>query len=760
MQRLWVVVICVLYVALGWGQQVRIYGTVTDAQTHDPLIAATILVDGRGTVTDLEGHYELWLEAGEWTLTFSYVGYQSLSRDIQVSAGQELRVDVQLKEEPNVLATATVTSGKYEKPLGEVTVSLEVLKPDLVQRTNSASIDQALVKVPGMHIIGGQANIRGGSGFSYGAGSRVLLLVNDVPALQADAGFTNWNDVPVENISQVEVVKGAASALYGSSAMNGIVNIRTAYAKSGSETKAFAFSGVYDAPKDKAKKWWSRDTVPHKVGIGFSHSQKFDKLDLIIGGYAYDERSYNEATYNRYGRVNFSAQYRLADRLTAGLYGNFNKGRSGSFFLWRDGETGTYRANPSTITETPNKWRYMIDPYVTYFDAKGNKYRYIGRWFHAANEVTNNQSNSSDFLYNEFQYQHRWEARQAVLTAGVVHAATFVAAELYGDTTFTGTNLAAYLQYERKYYDRLNLSAGMRYERYTLQNPPFEYLGQTIEANKSVEAKPVVRLGANYQVAPYTYLRASWGQGYRFPTVAEKFITTTFGGIPIIPNLQLTSETGWSGELGVKQGLKVADWHGFIDLAGFWTEYYDMIEFGFAQNFLAFQAQNIGNTRIRGVDVNVAGQGQVGAWQLDLLGGYTWIDPRFINWSDQINQGSSADYNVLKYRFRHSAKIDVQLTKKPISVGLNAFYNSFMEAIDAIFESDLVVKGLKSWRQQHMQGHFIASARASWQVNDTWKLSFLVDNLFNEEYMFRPALLEPVRTFTLRIDYAVRRAGD
>ena len=65
-------------------------------------------------------------------------------------------------------------------------------------------------------MVSSQPNIRGGSGWSYGAGSRVLLLVDDIPALQADAGLAQWDDIPVENIAQIEVVKGAASALYGS----------------------------------------------------------------------------------------------------------------------------------------------------------------------------------------------------------------------------------------------------------------------------------------------------------------------------------------------------------------------------------------------------------------------------------------------------------------------------------------------------------------------------------------------------------------
>ena len=87
-----------------------------------------------------------------------------------------------------------MTAGKFEKPLGEVTVSLDVLKPRLIQNTNATSVDNVLVKVPGVTIVDGQASIRGGAGFSYGAGTRVLILVDDIPALQADAGFPNWSD--------------------------------------------------------------------------------------------------------------------------------------------------------------------------------------------------------------------------------------------------------------------------------------------------------------------------------------------------------------------------------------------------------------------------------------------------------------------------------------------------------------------------------------------------------------------------------------
>ena len=135
--------------------------------------------------------------------------------------------------------------------LNEVTVSMEVLKPSLIENKSLQSIENAVDQVPGVNVIDGQANIRGGAGFSYGAGSRVLVMVDEMPMLTADAGDVKWTFLPVENCEQIEVIKGASSALFGSSAINGVINFRTAYAKDEPETKINFYGGVYDKPRRK-----------------------------------------------------------------------------------------------------------------------------------------------------------------------------------------------------------------------------------------------------------------------------------------------------------------------------------------------------------------------------------------------------------------------------------------------------------------------------------------------------------------------------
>ncbi len=756
-----VVMACLTMTA--YTQKGIVKGKVIDAAADEPLIAATVYVaKGAGTITDYDGNFELKLNPGDYELNVSYVGYESTTQSISVKADETLELSIALTVESNLLNTATVTSGKFEKPLGEVTVSLEVLKPELIASTNKTTVDDALQKIPGVTVIDGQANIRGGSGFSQGAGSRVLLLIDDIPILQADAGYPNWDDVPIENIAQIEVVKGAASALYGSSALNGIVNIRTAFAKSDPETRVSTAYTHYFDPKEESLKWWDR--APYTSATSFSHKRKIGKLDLVVGAYYYNKDSYNKETYNKFGRVNFNTRYHLTDRLVFGVNANINKGASGSFFYWRTDTLG-YLPAPNTATSR-ERLRYNIDPYVTYFDKANNRHKLMGRFYSVNNDNSNNQSNKSQLYYGEYQFQKRFPSIDLAVTAGLVGMGTNVDAELYGDTTFYSRNFAGYLQFDKKFFKRLNVSAGFRYEQNLLVNPGFEFMGSqssgTVEAAEEKESKPVVRFGLSYQVHKATFLRASLGQGYRFPTVAEKFIVTDLGGFDIIPNPDLQSETGWSSEIGIKQGFRAGGFEGFVDVAGFIMNYQDMMEFNIVRG--SFQSINIGDTEIKGLEVTVAGRGNIFGVPVSLLTGYTYIDPRFLEFDttrppsgqeETIGQtnanNSSLDENYLKYRSKHTFKLDLEAKYKFLTFGVETFYNSQILAVDNFF--NVFVGGLRKFREDNPNGFTVHNFRMAIEIIDDLRLSFILGNAFNKKYSIRPALLEGPRNLTARVDY-------
>ena len=772
--RLCFILLGVLLTATLPAQSAALTGIVTADDEPAGLIGATVRAGSRGAVTDLDGSYRLELPAGTHLLTISFVGYESKVLELTLSAGETRTLSARLRPAASLLQTATVTSGKHEKPLGEVTVSLEVIQPGLIDNTNQTNLEGVLEKVPGVSVVGGQANIRGGSGFSYGAGSRVLLLVDDLPILQADAGFPNWDDVPIENIAQVEIIKGAASALYGSAAMNGIINVRTAFAKAEPETKVSAFGIAYDAPAEARWHWWDAlppgERQPRAFGGSVVHRRQLGKLDLVLGSYYLDRNSYNRGFYTRYGRFNLNTRYRITDRLSVGLNGNLNKGESSSFFYWA-GLDSLYEGNTASINEN-TRFRYNLDPYLTYFDPQDNRHKLLGRFYSVDVGSTGNQDNRSNSYYGEYQFQRNFTKQALVLTAGGVLSGTDIRAELYGDTLFTSQNYAAYLQLDKQFFDKLNVSGGFRYE-YNRQRSPEEFAGDTIPDGLVTEGRPVFRLGANYRAADATFFRASYGQGYRYPTVAERFIRTNAGSLNILPNPRLRSETGWSAELGVKQGYRLGGFEGYVDLAAFWSRYEDMIEFNLffepSTFTLGFKARNVGATQIRGLELSTGGRGELFGLPTTLLAGYTYLDPVFesfdlagrdivINDLDTAPAGqfnawsSTSDENILKYRFRHTVKFDVESRLGPVSLGVGINHNSFMENIDRPFLA--VIPQLQEYREGlGAGGSTVINPRLAYHFTDQFKVSMLVNNAANAVYALRPGLLEAPRHYSLRIDY-------
>lgn len=761
-----------------FSQNATLQGTVTDVSSDEPLLGVTIRAGGLGTATDISGQYRIQLPPGNYEVTFVYTGYEGRTQAVRLVSGQTYTLNMKLGDADNLLQQATVTAGKYEKPLGEVTVSLDILKPRLIENVNSSQIDESLTKIPGVNMIDGQASIRGGAGFSYGAGTRVLLLVDDIPALQVDAGFPNWSDFPVENISQIEVLKGAASALYGSSAMNGIINIRTGFATDKPETDVAVFGQVWGNPKVEDnyypgregskinRKWWGTDTsyivLPVETGYSFCHRRKEGKWDIVLGSYGLYRDSYNKQTYNRYMRVTPNVRYHVNDRLTLGLNSNFNFGRSGSFFLWANDTTGSYYPGLGSANYTKGRLRFTVDPSLQYFDKGGNRHKFLGRYFYIHNNNSGNQSNDSRLLYGEYQYQRPMDNIGLVATAGVVATYSTITAELYNNADYTTQNYAGYLQLDYKAFDKLNLSGGVRYERNILTSPNVIPISptqnDTIPDGKSKEGKPVYRIGVNYQAARATYFRASYGQGYRYPTIAEKFIRTDFGASSVIPNPALVSETGWTAEVGFKQGFKVGNWQGFADLTGFLSEYDQMMEFALDLQQFAFRSKNIGNTRVSGWEASIMGQGQIGNGTLYLLTGYTYIDPKYRlekgEVFDPIKYGSSDPANILKYRYKHSFKWDSEFAWRGMSIGAAVQYNSFMQAVDPLFT--IIIKGVQQFRDEHHNGSTVVDFRISQKFGKQLKISLLCGNLLNEVYSVRPGLLEGPRNYTVRLDWKIR----
>ena len=734
------------------GQEIK--GKVTNTE-GEALIAASLKCGDVFTITNEEGMYTLTLDltSSQW-VDITYLGYATKRISVEQLVNNP---NVALEEEGSILETMTITTSRYQKRLSETAVSVEVLKPNLIAAVNTVDIDDALDKVSGVQMINGQANIRGGSGFSYGAGSRVMLLIDDIPALQVDAGFTNWGDIPVENIGQVEIVKGAASSLYGSAALNGIINIRTGEAGLEPVTKVSAGFEQFMDPSDPAKKWWG-DTTRYESNLSILHKRKVGKLDLVGSLFYTKLESYNQFTFKNRTRASVKLKHHTTYRLKFSLNAIVNHGDNGDFFLWENSQEGALRPFPGTQAKQDN-FRMYIDPSIHYTDAKNNRHKILGRYHYIDNENSGNQSNSSKTVYGEYQFARNFEAMGLDLTAGLLGSNTTTNAQLFGDTTFTTRTFATYVQADKQFGEHFSLSGGLRYE-YNLQLTPENFNDISVPDGEISDGRTVARLGARYSFNEYSAIRASWGQGYRFPTVTERFISTVFGGFQISPNPDLQAEKGWTAELGLKQGLKIGPFKGYVDAAFFTSEYTDMMEFLFLLSSFSFTSTNVGDTKINGMEYSIFGSVEMGEASLQLFGGYTFIDPYYENFDDseELRANLSTDQNVLKYRVQHSFKMDAQLDYHRYSLGFAVNYASHMVNIDRVLEKiDLTIPpidllGLGTYRTDNDEGFTRIDLRASARFRMV-KFSLLFNNSFNREYMIRPALMEAPRSIAARVDF-------
>lgn len=759
---------------LAFAQEGTLRGVVKDKETKEPLIGANVYASEKGESTDADGFYEIKIKAGEpITVEFSYTGYETVKMEVQVNKGETKTMDVVMGMIENILETTTITGSKFEKPLGEVTVSLDVLRPGLIESYAAPSIDKVMDKLPGVDIVDGQVNIRSGAGFSGNTGSRVLMMIDDIPALQPDFGLAQWADVPVELVERTEVLKGAASALYGSSALNGIINIRTIYPTATPVTKFAVWGTGYAKPRDFVfdtcdacvPQVYNNDIgyMPWEGGAYFAHARRVKRFGFVVGGYYMQNKGFVKDTYKKQLRFDLKTQYNFTEKLTGGINFIVNTGDQASFFFWKNAINAQFEGDPNSTTYIQGKdLRFSIDPFLTLYDGAGNRHRLNARIYRSDNNQINGRSNNSWLYYAEYQFQREYKG--IGIQAGVVNSYTMAGGEILKNKTATQYNFAPYLQLEGKLFDRLTLSLGARYEynrQVGLDSVPWYDTINGIEVHRAnprqivQEGRPVFRVGANYKLGKGTFLRGSWGTGYRFPTLSEKYLNTVAAPVVIYPNVDLTSEYGWSAEIGIKQGMKVGTWSGFLDLAGFINEYDDMIEvIGVGDASILFQQNmfNVGDTRIIGAEASIMGEGKLYGMPFTLMTGYTWTLPKYRNYGpDQRAIGTSGDENVLKYRFEHSFKFDGELTPfKGFAFGATAVYRSRIRSIDQFFRfsPDLTYQ----YWQYYNSDSWVIDARVSYRVNDMFKISAIGKNIANNLYLLRPARPEAPANITVRVD--------
>lgn len=786
--------------------QTTIKGKVTDQKTQSPIVGASIYVlPNKGTVTDIDGNFSLEVEAGSYQVKCSFIGFKTIEKQIKVTQNQTVDLAIELEENTTSLNTLVITASKRKQEVEKVPISMEVLKTGLIETKNTYNLETAIDQVPSVTVLDGQANIRGGGGFSYGAGSRVMVLLDDMPLISGDANDVKWNYLPVENIGQVEVLKGASSALFGSSALNGVINIRTQKPTETPQTQLNIFQGFYNDPvrpdtlgnrRDSANnlykplKHW-QGANPTYTGFNFNHLRRIKNFNVGIQASGFNDAGYKQGETEQRLRAAFQLGYNLNNKWRFELNGGGMRVNGGLFFIWESDTTALLPSGGLDTATTSLSYytntRFHFDPRVTFYADNGDVHQLKSRFYNTTNTSITQPSATANSIYAEYQYQHNF-SETFNLTSGFTTTAVKVLSTLYGD--HNSLNLAPYFQLD-KAWKKLNVSFGARAEYFRIDTietnidwllPKGLSIGRTnttwddtLVIARNQKFKPVMRLGLNYQLFEGTFLRTSFGQGYRFPSIAEKFVATNISLLRVFPNPELEAETGWNAEIGVKQVFKIGNWKGFADAAYFWTEYQNMMEFTFGLylpdsittptfldllNNIGFKSVNIGRARINGLDFSIGSEGEILGIKTTLMAGYTFMNPINLGF-DSAYQAGFSDTNanaILKYRYRHLAKADVMFEYKKWMFGTSFRFNSFMENIDRSFEepliaglqSTVILPGLKEYRQRFNQGDYVFDMRLGYAINQNSKVTLVINNFLNREIMGRPGDIQPPRTLALQ----------
>ena len=229
-----VATIVFLVVSTIFAQDGTITGRVLDATNGSPLMGAYVVLEGssQGAATDTEGRYTILQEvAGEHTLMVTYIGYQILKKDITVIENKTYSQDLELEPEVIQMETYVVTASRRRERVEDAPAAISVITKTQIRRESNTNLGDYLKGTKGIDFT--QSGIDSynmtARGFNSSFSSRLLTLTDgrmaNVPSLRLTA--YNVSPVSFEDVEQIEVVQGPASALYGPNAHSGVLNIVT-----------------------------------------------------------------------------------------------------------------------------------------------------------------------------------------------------------------------------------------------------------------------------------------------------------------------------------------------------------------------------------------------------------------------------------------------------------------------------------------------------------------------------------------------------
>lgn len=604
----------------------NIFGDVQSDGEHIPF--ATVHIEGStiGTATDITGHYMLIdLEPGVHILVASSVGYTTVKKEVTISEDELLEVNFELEAEHMAIDELVITATKTFKRQTDAAVIVNVIDSKLLNQTQACNISEGLKFQPGLRVETDcqtcnytQLRMNGlGGGYSQ-------ILINGRPVFSPLTGLYGMEQIPANMVERIEVVRGGGSALYGSSAIGGTVNVITKIPKESSYDISVSSQLINGQAMDNILSGnLNMLTHKHNAGASIFVNRRMRQ--------AYDHNGDNYSELPQLANNSFGATLFFKPRHNQKLelsFSSLSEYRYGGEMVNKP----AYMAKQSE-ERTHNVLMGGLDYQINFNDdnsafifylAGQNTTRdhYTGIFPYDSSDIVEHLADAPyGFTYNNTlqagtQFNHRMEDFLGginVLTVGAEYVYDDVMDSIQAyhyvlDQT-TG-NFGAFLQSDWEIRQGITLLAGLRADKHNLVD--------------RVIFSP--RISLLYKLKTFTQFRLTWGTGFRAPQAfdADMHIAFAGGGISrIVLSPDLVEERSHSLSGSVNYDKATENFIVGFTLEGFYTKLNDAFylqpigqdEFGDV-----FEKRNGSGASVQGATVELRGNYKK---KMQLEGGFT-----------------------------------------------------------------------------------------------------------------------------------------
>lgn len=734
-------------------------GLVIDKSNNEIVSSAMVYIDN-GSVsklvyTDLAGKYHFEkLPPGWYKLVVKRIGYEESAREIEIEPGKTLQFNIYIKGAELEIESINVTATKTELTLQKTPSSISVINSEDVKNRSVITFDQVLQNVQSVSInrtsginvsslsIRGSSDVAGG-----GIGNRVLLLLDGRPSLTGDSKGALWSLIPVSVIERTEVVKGAFSSLYGSSAIGGVINIITKRPTYKPYFLVNINGGFYEK---LAKQYQYTDALLTYKGIDILHSNTLSKFSYLVDfNYKQNDGYAQQTEYNFFSGI-AKLTYDLISNRDLEFTFQYTNSQSGYPHYWRvdQGSMPSYwQVSPTLLGDKIYKESQSYD--LQYRAVPNSHAKYNTRFYYYKLD-SRSEYNPNNFVSR--QYGTPGEVYKTFITShnfGNISQADFV----LGDKNYfiAGLDLQwnivksspAEVLYGNQQQNNIGIFAQDQIKFITDDNndPVFSStiagridFNQFVGSNSTTQLSPKISFVyspvVNKGIFNNTHFRILAGRAFRSPSIAELYFKKElFGGFDFVYNPNLKPEEMVSAEIGIRKQYK----NRFnIDISAFINLYDNLIQYvniGGAING-PFQVQNIAKAQIKGLEFSMdySHYFLLAHKQFDysLAIGYSYIDA--------VDLSPSRQDDFLPYKPKHLFNFAINLNYEGFNFNTTGRYVAKIDEV--IF-----------FKFEEPKAYFILDAKISKTIGNNFSIYFSANNIFNEFYQELERIPAPNRNF-------------